>query len=93
MAPKSTLPTPDIAAGRRATVIRHSANLARKPLLIVEAAVLLGQSRSSLYRAIEKGDLPLPVFKQAGRWRVPRRTVERVIDGELAEPWAAGPSH
>ncbi len=64
----------------------RDASLARKPLLSVgEVAVLLGQSRSSLYRAIEKGDLPVPVFKLAGRWRVPRRAVERLIDGEIVE--------
>ena len=58
-------------------------SLAHKPLLsIEETAILLGQSRSSIYRAVEKGDLPLPVFKIAGRWRVPRRAVERLLDGE-----------
>ncbi len=48
--------------------------LSTKPLLSVEdTAILLGQSRSSIYRAIDRGDLPLPVFTINGRWRVPRR--------------------
>jgi excisionase family DNA binding protein len=50
-------------------VIRHRiAQIRHKPLLTVEeAAVLLGRSRSSLYRAIDRGDLPLPVYRMAGR--------------------------
>jgi excisionase family DNA binding protein len=64
-------------------------SLASKPLLSVEeTAILLGQSRSSIYRAIERGDLPLPVYKIAGRWRVPRRAVERLLDGEFLNPSA-----
>lgn len=55
-----------------------------KPLLSVEqTAVLLGESRSSLYRSIERGDLPLPVFRLNGRLRIPRRAVERLMEGEL----------
>lgn len=60
-----------------------------KPLLSVEdAAVLLGQSRSSIYRAIDRGDLPLPVFTINGRLRIPRRAVERLLDGDVG-PYAA----
>lgn len=59
-----------------------------KPLLSVEdAAVLLGQSRSSIYRAIDRGDLPLPVFTINGRLRIPRRAVERLLDGDVS-PYA-----
>ena len=55
-----------------------------KPLLSVEeTAILLGESRSSVYRSIERGDLPLPVFKINGRLRIARRAVERLISGEL----------
>jgi hypothetical protein len=43
----------------------------------------LGESRSSIYRSIERGDLPLPVFRINGRLRVARRAVERLIAGEL----------
>jgi excisionase family DNA binding protein len=54
-----------------------------KPLLSVdEAAILLGASRASLYRSIERGDLPLPVFKINGRLRIARRAVERLLAGE-----------
>ncbi len=54
-----------------------------RPLLSVdEAAVLLGASRSSVYRSIERGDLPLPVFRINGRLRIARRAVERLIAGE-----------
>lgn len=53
-----------------------------KPLLSVEeAAELLGQSRSSLYRAIGTGSLPLPVLKIGGRYRIARIAVERLIEG------------
>lgn len=56
----------------------------QNPLLSVEeAAELLGQSRSSFYRAIERGDLPIPVFTIGGRYRIARRSVERLISGEL----------
>lgn len=66
---------------------RQTTKLSHKPLLSVEeAAILLGQSRSSLYRSIEKGDLPLPAFKLSGRWRIPRRAVERLLEGELLLP-------
>jgi excisionase family DNA binding protein len=54
-----------------------------KPLVSVEeAAQLLGQSRSSLYRAISHGNLPLPVFNIGGRYRISRVAVERLIDGQ-----------
>jgi excisionase family DNA binding protein len=52
-------------------------------LSVEEAAELLGQSRSSLYRAITKGDLPLPMFRMSGRIRIPRRAVERLIEGDV----------
>ncbi len=62
-------------------------SLARKPLLSVdEVSILLGQSRSSVYRSIQRGDLPLPTFKLNGRLRVPRRAVERLLEGELPVP-------
>ncbi len=66
-------------------------SLATKPLLSVEdVATLLGHSRSSIYRAIERGDLPLPVFTINGRLRVARRSVERLLDGEAPLPAATG---
>ena len=66
-------------------------SLAAKPLLSVEdVATLLGQSRSSIYRAIERGDLPLPVFTINGRLRIARRSVERLLNGEAPLPAATG---
>ncbi|MGO8873272.1 MAG: helix-turn-helix domain-containing protein [Acidimicrobiales bacterium] len=53
-----------------------------KPLLSVEeAAVLLGETRSTLYRAIKAGTFPLPTFRIAQRIRIPRRSVERLLAG------------
>ncbi len=61
-----------------------ASKVARKPLLSVdEVAILLGQSRSSVYRSVARGDLPLPLFRLNGRLRIPRRAVERLLEGEL----------
>jgi excisionase family DNA binding protein len=55
---------------------------ARKPLLSVdEVAIQLGESRSTIYRALKRGDLPLPVYTINGRRRIPRRAVERLLEG------------
>jgi excisionase family DNA binding protein len=61
-------------------------------LSVDEAAVLLGQSRASVYRAIERGDLPVPVFTINGRLRIARRAIERLIDGEPPVTSVAGSS-
>jgi len=72
-------------------VTARTPSLAAKPLLSVEdVATLLGQSRSSIYRAIERGDLPLPTFTINGRIRIARRSVERLLDGEPPLPAATG---
>jgi excisionase family DNA binding protein len=53
-----------------------------KPLLSVEeVAVMLGETRSTLYRAIKAGDFPLPIFRIGRRIRIPRRSVERLLSG------------
>jgi excisionase family DNA binding protein len=53
-----------------------------KALLSVdEAAEMLGQSRSSLYRAIHAGDTPFPVYK-IGTFRIPALAIERLLNGE-----------
>jgi len=60
-------------------------DLNRKPLLSVdETAVLLGASRASVYRSIERGDLPIPVFKLNGRLRIARCAVDRLLSGEVS---------
>lgn len=66
-----------------ALVTRAATSSAPRPLLSVdEVAILLGASRSSVYRSIERGDLPLPVFRINGRLRIARRAVERLLAGE-----------
>lgn len=65
---------------------RRDAGIAAGPLLSVdEMAILLGLNRSSVYRSLQRGDLPLPVVKINGRMRVPRRAVERLLEGFTAE--------
>jgi excisionase family DNA binding protein len=55
-----------------------------KPLLSVEeTAILLGEARSTLYRAVKAGTLPLPMFRIGARIRIPRVAVERLIDGTV----------
>jgi excisionase family DNA binding protein len=55
------------------------------PLLsVAEAAELLGISHSAIYRSIKRGDLPLPLITISGRWRIPRRAVEQLIEGSVA---------
>lgn len=62
-----------------------------KPLLSIdETAMLLGETRSTLYRALKAGTLPLPVFRIGSRIRIPRRAVERLIEG--LEPERPTPS-
>ena len=63
---------------------RRSVHSQPRPLVSVEeAAELLGQSRSSLYRSIARGDLPLPLVKINGRNRIPRMAVDRLVAGEV----------
>ena len=52
---------------------------------IDEAAVMLGEDRSTLYRSIKRGDFPLPVVTINGRMRVPRKAIETLITGALGE--------
>ena len=56
-----------------------------KPLVSVEeAAVLLGETRSTLYRAIKDGNFPIPVHRIGSRIRIPRRSIERFLAGEVS---------
>jgi Helix-turn-helix domain len=69
------------SSGANATM--SACDISYKPLLSVdEVAVLLGTSRASNYRSIERGDLPLPVFTINGRLKIARRAVERLLSGE-----------
>lgn len=61
----------------------HS-TLPPKPLVSVEeAAALLGETRSTLYRAIKQGRFPIPVHRIGARIRIPRRSIERFLEGEF----------
>jgi excisionase family DNA binding protein len=54
-----------------------------RPLLSVEeTADLLCEARSTLYRAVKAGTLPLPIVRIGGRIRIPRRAVERLLAGQ-----------
>ena len=55
---------------------------AKRLLSVEEAAELLDTSRATLYRAIKRGDLPLPLFTIGRRLRIPRAAIERVLDGQ-----------
>jgi excisionase family DNA binding protein len=61
-----------------------SSSPVKRPLVTVEeAANLLGESRSTFYRAIKDGTFPLPVYRIGRRMKIPRLAVERLIAGEL----------
>ena len=66
-----------------------------KPLLSVEeAAILMGETRSTLYRSIKAGTFPLPIFRIGQRIRIPRRSVERLLAGlPLTPPEDASVTH
>ncbi len=82
--PRASVPTGrPVHTPERSRAARPIQSLALRPLLSVnEAAILLGQSRSALYRSIHAGDVPFRVVRMAGRYRIPRRAVERFLEGE-----------
>jgi excisionase family DNA binding protein len=62
---------------------RQLRNTNPKPLMSVqEAAGMLGVSRATIYRQIERDELPLPVYRVGRRMRIPRLQVERFLRGE-----------
>lgn len=73
---------------------RRTAWTARAFLSVEETAVLLGVSRSTLYRSLRRGDFPAPVVQLNGRLRVPRRAIERLIEGSdrVSPPATVGTS-
>ena len=76
--------------GRRQGARGASPSLGGKKLLSVEdAAMLLDTSRATLYRAIKRGELPLPLFTIGRRLRIPRAAVERLLAGEWTVKAAA----
>ncbi len=50
-------------------------------LSVQEAAILLGQTRATLYRAIRAGTLPLPIHRIGGRMKIPRAAIDRLLAG------------
>jgi excisionase family DNA binding protein len=53
-----------------------------KPFLsVVEAAALLGESKSTIYRSIAREDFPIPVVMINGRLRIPRKALDGLVDG------------
>ena len=52
-------------------------------LSVREAASLLGLSRSSAYRAVKSG--ALPIMRLGGRLLVLRRPLERMLDGKVED--------
>lgn len=49
---------------------------------VEEAALLLGEARSTVYRAVKAGTFPLPVVRIGARIRIPRIAIDRLIAGE-----------
>jgi len=85
----------DVAGGLRVTfeVTFRAGRRPTSPFGIGKAAVLLGETRSTLYRAIKAGTFPLPIFRIGQRIRIPRRSVERLLDGlPLTPPEEASPA-
>lgn len=51
-------------------------------LNLEDTARLLGIGRSTIYRAVRDRKVPFPVHRIGGKWYVPRRALERFLDGE-----------
>jgi excisionase family DNA binding protein len=51
-------------------------------LNLEETALVLGIGRSTIYRAVRDGKVPFPVHRIGGNWYVPRRALQRFLDGE-----------
>jgi predicted DNA-binding transcriptional regulator AlpA len=54
----------------------------RETFTIDEVATKLGLSRSYAYLLAGRDALPVPVLRVGGRLLVPRRPLERLLDGE-----------
>lgn len=50
-------------------------------LNLEDTALVLGIGRSTIYRAVREGKVPFPVHRIGGKWYVPRRALERFLDG------------
>ena len=54
-------------------------------LNLEETALILGIGRSTIYRAVRDGKVPFPVHRIGDRWYVPKRALQRFLDGEADE--------
>jgi excisionase family DNA binding protein len=65
-------------------------NVKTEPLFlrISEAARLLAMSRSAAYAAIRAGQLPS--VRVAGKWRIPRAALERLLEQAMRPPDEGG---
>ena len=52
-------------------------------LSLEETALILGIGRSTVYRAVREGKVPFTVHRIGGKWYVPKRALERFLDGEV----------
>jgi excisionase family DNA binding protein len=52
-------------------------------LNLEDTALVLGIGRSTIYRAVRDGKVPFAVHRIGGKWYVPRRALERFLDGEV----------
>lgn len=50
-------------------------------LNLEDTALVLGIGRSTIYRAVREGKVPFPVHRIGGKWYVPRRALERFLEG------------
>jgi excisionase family DNA binding protein len=64
--------------------LQHGIAKARPFLSVEETALLLGEARSTVYRAVKTGTFPLPVVRIRERLRIPRSAVDRLIAGDIA---------
>jgi excisionase family DNA binding protein len=51
---------------------------------VEEVAALHHVSKLTLYRAIQRGDVPFPVIRIGRCIRIPREAVDRILAGETA---------
>jgi excisionase family DNA binding protein len=61
---------------------RTTRNTPRPFVSVEEAALLLGEARSTVYRSVKAGTFPLPVVRIGARIRIPRIAIARLIAGE-----------
>ena len=49
---------------------------------VATAAIILGVNKSTIYRAIERGDAPFPFIRVGDRILIPREALDRILRGE-----------